>query len=200
MNHLIKNSRLIGYILSILTMLQSCVAYQKATSTPSEAASFDKKRIKIITKGGEKYKLNWIIVRGQSVVSYKNSKKTILKMEDIEAAMLGDPFRYVTIAETYDKPGPIFIRTKGFQSQERLFNHTFFMTEDAGDKLYGFYSSEAKPEFISIPIKNIEKILVQNKTTSTIGNIAIGVGVVWLISSTIALIQLSNDEWTPIDF
>ena len=73
MIYFLKYFKGIGYFLAMLILFQSCVVYNKTSSTIEEATSDEEMPIKITTKDGQKHKFRWIEERDGNIVGIKNS-------------------------------------------------------------------------------------------------------------------------------
>jgi len=91
MIYFLKHFKDIAYFLAMLTLFQSCIVYNKNTSTIEEASSEKDMPIKIITKDGYEYELMWIEEKNGNVVSIKNSKREFINKSKIIQIVKYDP-------------------------------------------------------------------------------------------------------------
>ncbi len=194
MKKIVKHFKVIANFLAALILFQSCIAYRKTTYTAQEASTFEKERIKITSMDGKVYKLRWIEIQNDYIISIENTKRELIDKDEIETVIIDNPITYTTLDKALEHTGTVYIRTKDFKKQDQLYNYTFVRLEDHGDSIRGYVKTENDTTNVYIPISQIEEIKVENKTKSTVGNIAIGLGAVYIILFTIAIIEMSNQE------
>lgn len=197
MKNLQKYVKGLAYILALLMLFQSCVAYQKQSYSPKKAAEFDDMQIKIKTINGNDYKLSWIDEEDGNIVSMKNVKRDILNKDEIEEIIVNNPFRSIPIEEAVNHQGNIFIKIKdGKKENQKEFNmydYEFIDVKDDGEYLKTYTMTGPDTTSIIIPISKIEKVRVEDKLKSSVRTVGLAIGGTILLITTIGMISMVSN-------
>jgi len=194
----LKHIKGIAYLLAMLILFQSCIAYRSKTSSINEATEIDKRHIKITTKKGEKYKLRWIEEKDGNIVSIKNTKRKYIDKKNIDKVLIYNPTPIVVpIEKAQNHRGTVLLRTNKFNDIHPYvidsYNHSFLKIGDAGDFVKGYKMTGKDTLTVTIPISEIKNI----KVASIAGNITIYVVGAFMISmavwAVVALSQIGDD-------
>ena len=190
----LKHIKEIAYFLATFLLFQSCLAYNKNSSTIEEALSEKDMPVKIITVDGNKYTLRWFEEMEGNLVSMKNVKREYLNKKEIVQIVLLDPAPHVVSLDLAVKHhGTFQLLTK--DDKNRYNSHKFIRLSENDEIITGYKMKGKDTLTVIIPIDQIEKIQLKDKGKSggrtaglTIG--VIGVGLVVLIA-----IEISNSDF-----
>jgi hypothetical protein len=191
MNYLRKHPKSLAYLLTSLLLSQSCVIYDPTSVSNEIASQTNDGAIRITTTKGDIYKLNWVEEQGDNLVSIKNTERIFLVPEKIVfiKVLAPNPF-FITADSLFSYTGNTVIAVKEGRG---IREYDFFKIENVANLIQGLTMVNSDTSTITIPKNQIEKIEVKDKTGSTAGNIAIGVGVVVALVGTIAIIDISQN-------
>jgi len=170
----LKHLKPIAYLLTALILLQSCVVYKSKPITLKQATEIHDRIIKIKTVDGKKHKFRWIEENEGNVLSIKQTKKTSVEISDIKKIKVSDPkLLGMTLDSTRTYIGMMTIKTK-------LKEYDFIKIEVFKDKILGTAITSKDTTTVIIPKNQIMKIESQNKAKSTLGNVFISIGVIFV--------------------
>jgi len=194
MKYLRKHLKSLTYLLTSVFLAQSCVVYNP-TSVSNELASRSNDRaIRINTTNGDTYKLNWLEEKGENLVSIKNTERLFLIPEKILFIKVLEPNpSFIAVDSVFTYTGNAVIAVK--EGRNSISHYDLIKIEKTGDHIQGLTMVNSDTSTIVIPKNQVEKIEVQDKTASTVGNIAIGIGVTLGVVGTIAIIEMSKGDW-----
>ena len=192
----LKRFKGIAYFLVMLILFQSCVAYNKNTSTIEEASSEKDMHIKINTKDGNEYKLRWIEEKDGNVVSMMNVEREYIHKNEIAAFVIFDPEQKVVPLEIALKnQGTVRILT---EDEINIYNtHEYLRIRANDEKIIG-YKMTKNTITVIIPIDQIEKIRLKDKKRSNgrTAGLVVGVGAaVVVIVGTAAMVNSFDDHF-----
>ncbi len=195
MIYFIKHIKGIAYFLAMLLLLQSCMVYNKASSTVEEACSEKNAPVKIKTKNGEKYKLKWIDEKDGNIVSIRKVKKKYFDRNEIFQFAILDP-------EPHTVPLDVALKHQGeirfltIDNKDRYVSHQFIKISKRDDIITGYKMTGKDTLSVIIPVDQIEKIRMKDKASSavltTVG-LTCGVGLIVLI--IVAINDFSGYDW-----
>ena len=180
----LKHLKPIAYLFALLVLLQSCVVYEKTSSSVKEASQYNDRRMKIKTIDGNKYKLNWIEEKDGNVVSIKNTKRAFVDKSKI-TQILPDG---VTLEFVLKHDVAVQIKTKKY-------TYDFIKIKEQDDLVKGFIKVSGDTTTVVIPIDQIEKIKLENKEMSKTGDTLIAVGAILGTVVTVGYLSLLNTSW-----
>lgn len=194
MIYFLKCLKGIAYFLAMLILFQSCIAYNKTSSSIEEASSEEDMPIKITTKDGSEHKLNWIEEKDDNIVCIKNVEREYYYKKDIiQYTILNPEHQTVPLELAVKHHGTILLFTK--DDKDRYDTHEFIRISENDERITGYKMTGKDTLTVIIPIDQIEKIQLKDKGKSggrtaglTIG--VIGVGLVVLIA-----IEISNSDF-----
>ena len=176
MIYFLKHFKGIAYFLIMLILFQSCVAYNKNTSTIEEASSEKNMPIKIIDKGGHEYKLRWIEEQDGNIFSIRNAKRVYFNKKDIVQFIIQDPEpRVVPFDQALNHRGVVRLLTK--EDKDTYINHQFMRISEKDEIITGYEMTGPDTLTVLIPIDQIEKIQLKDKKRSNIRTTGLVVGV-----------------------
>lgn len=179
MIYFLKHFKGIAYFLIMLILFQSCVAYNKNTSTIEEASSDKEMPIQIITKDGNEYKLRWIEEKDDNIFSIMDTKREHIDKNDIVDFVIFDPEpKVVSLELALKNQGTVRILTRG---KSGIYNTYEYLGISESDELITGYKMTGKDTLtFIIPIDQIEKIHIRDKMKSSVrtAGLVVGVGLV----------------------
>ena len=190
MKYLIKHLKLVAYLLALLVLFQSCVVYNKTPSSVAETSRYNDRRMKIITKDGNEFKLYWIEEKDGNVISIKNTKRIFVDKSKITSIFKYDPelIGIASLKLALEHNGAVQIRTEKH-------SYDFINIEEQGDLIRGISKLNGDTLSVVIPKDQIAMIKLNDQAQSTTGNILIAVGAIFVVLTTIGLIGLSNASY-----
>jgi hypothetical protein len=178
-------------LLCIFVLFPSCIVIYQNSDNKGKPAIIEKAsskkntHIKIITNGGDKYKLRWIEENDGNVYSIKKTRRKYIDKKDINKIFIYNPTAIVvSLEEAINHKGNVLIRT-----QYESYDHSFLKISDEGDYLKGYKMTGKDTLTVSIPIDQIRKIKLMDKGGSavvTVVAVASGIFVAFLIGIVIA--------------
>lgn len=174
-----------AYFLATFLLFQSCLAYNKNSSTIEEAFSEKDMPVKIITVDGNKYTLRWFEEMEGNLVSMKNVKREYLNKKEIVQIVLLDPAPHVVSLDLAVKHhGTFQLLTK--DDKNRYNSHKFIRLSENDEIITGYKMKGKDTLTVIIPTDQIEMIQLKDKnkssnhTTGLVAGVALGVGIIVL--------------------
>jgi len=199
MKYLRKHLKSLTYLLTSLLLSQSCVVYNPTSVSTEVASQYNDRAIKINTTNGDKYKLYWLEEQGENLVSIMNTERIFLVPEKILFIKVLEPNpSFIAVDSVFTYTGNAVISVKEGRNSTR--DYDFVKIENRGNLIQGLTMVNGDTSTIVIPRNQIEKIEVQDKAGSTAGNVAISIGVVLGLVTTIAIIEMSQGDWFSMGF
>lgn len=152
----------IAYFLTMLILLQSCVAiYKRSSLNEATSSNYDNWRIKVKTINGENHSFDWIDERNQNIVSIHGTKRILIDKKEVKQIVIADPSPHVIPLDSIDLYyGKVsFLITdsrEGYKSQD------FIQFEDLGSSFKCYQMNGEDTLTVMIPIDQIEKIRTIN--------------------------------------
>ena len=184
-----KYLKLIGFFFASLIFLQGCIViYKSEPISVEEASGYENTKMKIATKGGNNYKLKWIEEKNGNVVSIKNTEKVSVSISDIKQIKT-DNYEptHISLDSACNHNGiveVISVNIEGYINSEKLIK-----IKRDGDRIIGNKITKKDTVTVVIPISQIGEIKVQNKATSAVANVAMGIGIT--ITSLFAILVIA---------
>ena len=158
----------VAYFLVMLTLFQSCVAYNKGPSTIEETTKYNNKRIKIITLDKRSQILKWIEEKDGNIVGIKETKK--IAIDTVKIKQIRADKNIVSLEAALNHSGIIQIETK-----KKTYNFLSIELED--NLIRGIKMTGKDTLAVVIPKNQIKKIKVKDEGASAIGNLLILIGI-----------------------
>lgn len=170
MTCIIKHLRFITFLLPLLGLLQSCVVYHKESVSLNETADYEDRKLKIYLEDGSIYKVDSIVVKGEIVECFKKTKQVVIDTSSISRITIIDATQWdVNLISALNHDGITRIEANDY-------TYDFVKIEEFEDKIIGHTDGKQYMMTNVIPKNQIVKIKSQNKYTSKVGNVFIGIG------------------------
>ena len=165
MIYFLKHFKGIAYFLIMLILFQSCVAYNKNTSTIEEASSENDMPIKIITKDGNEYKLEWIEEQDNSIFSIMDTEREHIHKNDILDFVIFDPEpKVVPLELALKNQGTVRILIGGESGKYNTYE--YLGISENNEIMTGYKMTGKDTLTVIIPIDQIEMIQLKDKMKS----------------------------------
>jgi len=192
MIYFLKHIKGIAYFLATLLLFQSCIAYNKNSSTIDDAYSEKDMPLKIITKDGKQYKLRWIEEKDNNIVSIKNVEREYYYKKDIVQLVLLDPEpRVIPFDLAVKHHGTVRLLTK--DDKDKYNSHQFTRISENDDIITGYKMTGKDTLSVTIPKEQIEKIQLKDEDKSSDRTAGLVVGVVLGVGIIILGAAIAND-------
>lgn len=194
MKYLTAHIKSIAYSLTILMLFQSCVIYENVTYDLDNLSQYHNQKIKITTSDGSIYKLRWYEQTDTSIISIANTERHFINAENIQQIKTLDPYSVViSIDDALNYDGILAVSVKN--NHGKIKEHTFIEFTLRDNSIQGLTKIGGDTTTLVIYKDQIKNFKVQDKTGSTAGSIAIGLGIALGLITGIALIQVSQEGW-----
>jgi hypothetical protein len=193
MKSISDNLRAAAYLLAAIILFQSCIAYSTNYSSAAEA-SVHKGPFKITTTNDIEYILDWIVEENGNIIGMRNvSRERFNKDEIVQIIIQDTSWITVPLEQTLNYKGTIHLVK--MDKRNRYVEREYIEIEEHNGIITGYRMTSADTLTMNIPIVQIAKIQMKDKTKSMLRTIGLITGVGCLIVTIAGLVAWAN--WEP---
>jgi len=161
----------LAYYTGFLFLFQSCILYKSTPVAIEEASQFNDRYIKVRTNYGKTYLLRWFDVQEESIMSIKNTTKEHVDLKSIDHIKILDPEpKNVPLDVALSHRSIVYVYQKDDQDYG-IIKHNFIKIDTLENQLLGLRMLGKDTLTITIPIKTILSVRIQDKAWSNEANV-----------------------------